>query len=420
GSDTYAQNGTFTTTVTISHENAAQTTVNGTATVSGTATGQVNFVNFETGDFTQTAAHVGGAIVTSPALDGNFSLQLFRSNSVAWTEIRQSGQTYYNLPTAFYSFLFRFASQTGEGGVVNFQDTSSGYKAALHLNSSGRLVFFDINGNPLAVGTTVLNPNQTYTISARIGTGSNASWEIRVNGNVEMSGTGNLGNTNNGSIKLGGNNAYTTNYYYDDVSISSNVQTGLVVVPPSNQTATAGTSANFSLGSFTDSTPNASSWTVDVNWGDNTSHTIFSTNSPGSLGSASHTYAQAGTFTATVTVTDNQNVSGSATFQVIVSSTTTGLINFVNFETGDFSQTAAHVGGAIVTSPALDGQFSLQLLRSNSVANAEIRQSGTTYYNLPTVFYSFPFQYASQTGEGGVANFQDTNSGYKASIHLSA
>jgi hypothetical protein len=30
------------------------------------------------------------------------------------------------LPTVFYNFLFQFASQTGEGGVANFQDTSSG------------------------------------------------------------------------------------------------------------------------------------------------------------------------------------------------------------------------------------------------------------------------------------------------------
>src|SRR5207253_11047512 len=148
--------------------------------------------------------------------------------------------------------------------------------------------------------------------------------------------------------------------------------------------------------------------------------TSVTSTSQGSLGSRTHTYAQAGTDTVTVTVTNNLNGAGSATFQVNVSSTSNGAINFVDFETGDFSQTASHVGGAVESSVVLDGHFSLQLLRSNSVANAEIRQSGTTYYNLPTVFYSFLFQFASQTGEGGVANFQDTASGYKAALHLSA
>ena len=150
------------------------------------------------------------------------ALQLQRSNSVANAEIRQSGTTHYNLPTAYYSFLFQFASQTGEGGVVNFQDTASVYKAAIHLNAARRLVFYDANGMALGTGTTALSPNQTYTISAKIGTGASGAWEVRINGNVEMSGNGYLGSGNNGSIKLGGGSPYTTNYYYDDVAISAN------------------------------------------------------------------------------------------------------------------------------------------------------------------------------------------------------
>ena len=87
-------------------------------------------------------------------------------NGLANVEIRQSGTTYYKLPTAFYSFLFQYASQTGEGGIANFQDTSSGYKAALHLSPSGKLLLYDISGNLIATGTTTLNPNQTYTIQS--------------------------------------------------------------------------------------------------------------------------------------------------------------------------------------------------------------------------------------------------------------
>ncbi len=89
------------------------------------------------------------------------------------------------------------------------------------------------------------------------------------------------------------------------------------VIPPSNQSSVEGASMSFSLGSFID--PSGASWTADINWGDGTPDTVFST-TPGLLGSSSHTYGEEGTYTTTITVTDNtDNLSGSATFQVTVS-----------------------------------------------------------------------------------------------------
>jgi hypothetical protein len=293
----------------------------------------LNYVNFETGNFSQTATHTNGAIVTSPALDGTYSLQLQRNNSVANAEIRAGGSNYYNLATAFYSFKFEYASQTGEGGIVNFQDTTGGYKAALHLSSTGHLLFYDINGHLLATGNTQLQANTVYTISAAIGTGSDAPWEILINGNMEMSsdqsGDGNLGTKANGSIELGGNNAYTTNYYYDD---------------------------------------------VDVN---------------------------AGSF-----------------------APVSGLVNAVNFEGGssDWSQVMSHTNATIDTSPdhVLDGGYSVKLQRNNSVANVVVGAGGTHAANLGTAYYSFLFEYTSDTGEGGICNFQDTSGAWKAALHLSS
>jgi hypothetical protein len=239
--------------------------VNWTATVA--ADGAVNFVNFESGDFSQAATYTGGAIVTSPALDGTYSLQLTRSNSVANYEIRQSGTSYYNLPTAYYSLLFEYTSNPSEGSIVNFQDTGSGFKAALHLSPAGVLLFYDNSGTLLATGTTTLTSGQVDTISAKIGTGSNAPWEVRINDTVEMSGTGNLGSNNNGSVELGGNGTYTTNYYYDDVAINSQsypgpVPTGTVQfaidgtafggpVTLSGGSATSGSTSSLSAGSHT-------------------------------------------------------------------------------------------------------------------------------------------------------------------------
>jgi hypothetical protein len=616
--------GTSTTTTVGSSANpqTAGQPVSWTATVTA-ASGSVNFANFETGDFSQAASHVGGALVTSPALAGTYSLQLQRNGSVANYEIRQSGTTYYNLPTAYYRFLFEYTSNPGEGGVVNFQDTSSGFKAALHLSASGKLLFIDNTGAIIATGTRTLASGQIYTISAMIGTGSSAAWQVLLNGNVEMSGTGNLGSNNNGSLKLGGNSAYTTTFYYDDVCINSQalpgpVPTGSVqflvdgspvstspvslsdgsatsapisTLPAGNHTITAsysgdsnyapssgslpggqtinGQSASSSTTVVSSANPSVFGQTVNLtatisvggtgtpsgsvtffdgstSLGQGTlstsggiSSASLSTSSlgvgiqtitasysgdstfAGSSGSLTQTVAQASTstavtasanpssagqsitFTATISASgsgtaptgtvqwlvdnskqggpvpvsttggvttatlsltlnggthsvtasysgDSNYLASSGTLQETVngasatsSSTTvtssanpqtagqpvswtatvtaaTGAVNFVNFETGDFSQAASHVGGALVTSPALAGTYSLQLQRNGSVANYEIRQSGTTYYNLPTAYYRFLFEYTSNPGEGGVVNFQDTSSGFKAALHLSA
>jgi hypothetical protein len=381
-----------TTTVTSSaNPQTAAQPVRWTATVTA-ATGSVNFVNFETGDFSQAASHIGGAIVTGSALSGTYSLQLQRTGSVANYEIRQSGTTYYNLSTAYYRFLFESTSNPGEGGVVNFQDISSGYKAALHLSSANKFLFYGSTGALLGTGTTVLASGQVYAISAMIGSGSNAAWQILINGSVEMSGTGNLGTANNGSLKLGGNGAYTAIYYYDDVAVHSQaypgpVPTGTVQLmvngspygtplPLSDGSATTTPATNLAAGNYT----------VMASYSGDSTYTPGSGSLPGGQ-----------------TIT-----------------TQTSQVNYVDFETGDFSQTATHLGGAIVTSPALDSVYSLQLQRTNSVAYCEIRQSGTTYYNLPTAYYRFLFESTSNPGEGGIVNFQDTSSGFKAALHLSS
>ncbi|HLJ95789.1 MAG TPA: hypothetical protein VKU02_21615, partial [Gemmataceae bacterium] len=92
----------------------------------------------------------------------------------------------------------------------------------------------------------------------------------------------------------------------------------LVVTTPGDQVSTEGTATSFSLGSFSDTTANATSWRVDVNWGDNTAHTVYTVPSQGTLGNQPHNYGEEGTYVVTVTVTDNLNQMGAATFNVTV------------------------------------------------------------------------------------------------------
>src|SRR5262249_6822408 len=163
-------------------------------------------------------------------LDGTYSLRLQRSNTVANTEIRQGGMANSNLPSAYYeqssveyNFLFEYTANNDEGTICNFLDTMGRFKAALHLDTSGNLLFYG-STQFLCTGTTAVTPNERHMITAKVGTGSNASWEIDLDGARVMGGSADLGSmptSNNGSLELGGNSPNNDTYYYDNVEITA-------------------------------------------------------------------------------------------------------------------------------------------------------------------------------------------------------
>jgi hypothetical protein len=89
------------------------------------------------------------------------------------------------------------------------------------------------------------------------------------------------------------------------------------VTAPGATTAVEGASQMFDLGSFSTFSGDAGPFGVDVDWGDGTAHTKFFVASAGALSSMAHTYAEEGSFTPTVTVTDFLSLSGSATLPTI-------------------------------------------------------------------------------------------------------
>ena len=390
--------GTNTTTLVSSSANpqTAGQPVSWTATVTA-ATGSVNFVNFETGDFSQAASHVGGALVTSPALSGTYSLHC---SAAAVSPITRFGKAARPITTCLRPITAscsKTTSNPGEGGIVNFQDTSSGFKAALHLSAANQLLFYDSTGKLVATGTTTLVSGQVYAISAMIGTGSNASWQILINGTVEMSGTANLGSNNNGSLKLGGNRAYTATYYYDDVAINSQafpgpVPTGTVQfmvdgsayglsVPLSDGSATSTPDSTLSAGNHTV----AASYSGDSTYAPSTGslangETIngqTSTSSTTIVSSASPSvYGQTVTFTATVSVSGTGTPTGTVTF--LDGSTSLGqgtLSTSAGISTASFSTSGLGVGTHTITaSYSGDSTFS----GSSGSLTQSVSQAGTT------------------------------------------
>ncbi|TAK33847.1 MAG: hypothetical protein EPO21_11525 [Chloroflexota bacterium] len=104
---------------------------------------------------------------------------------------------------------------------------------------------------------------------------------------------------------------------YTTVVVVNNVAP--TVTPPADQSSNEGSSVVFSLGSFADPGTVDYPWTVDVDWGDGSAHTAFTTSTQGPLGMQPHTFADNGVYLVTVKVTDKDGAPGAASFHVTVS-----------------------------------------------------------------------------------------------------
>ena len=103
----------------------------------------------------------------------------------------------------------------------------------------------------------------------------------------------------------------------DVLGFTLNALNAPVLTAPATQAAVEGAPQAIGLGSFTD--PDAAPWGVTVSWGDGSPSTNYFVGTAGSLGTQPHTYAEEGTYTVTVTVTDFTSQTDTKTFKVNVS-----------------------------------------------------------------------------------------------------
>lgn len=96
------------------------------------------------------------------------------------------------------------------------------------------------------------------------------------------------------------------------------VEDQVVVTAPADQSATPGQATTLKLGSFADLAPNPGKSTIVVNFGDGTPNLILSNIAPGAIPDVTHTFANPGTRTITVIVTDPNHDANQATFLVKV------------------------------------------------------------------------------------------------------
>ncbi|HLJ93592.1 MAG TPA: choice-of-anchor Q domain-containing protein, partial [Gemmataceae bacterium] len=103
--------------------------------------------------------------------------------------------------------------------------------------------------------------------------------------------------------------------------------------PTSPQVALEGSAQSFSLGSFSDAQPGVSSWSSTIRWGDGNTTSLALT-STGMIPGQTHTYAEEGSYTATVQIADALGDTQQKTFTV-------GVSDPIVIASGGYSVTAA-------------------------------------------------------------------------------
>ena len=124
----------------------------------------------------------------------------------------------------------------------------------------------------------------------------------------------------------------------------------VVVTTPANaQATTAGSVATVGLGSFADSAINAGNSTVVVDFGDGSPTMTLLNVAPGSLGSVTHSFTSNGTYTVTVTATDQFSDANLGTLAVVAQATPTVSVNPVNITYGTALSNTQLIGTATWT-----------------------------------------------------------------------
>ena len=207
-----------------------------------------------------------------------------------------------------------------------------------NFQGSGTTTPNDITGYDFTTTVYVADPSSSDNL---IGAGGAGGMTNGTNGNqvgVTSLGLGALANNGGPTLTMAllpgspaidhGSNAFVTAGETDQRGLARIVNgtvdigafevqpTTMTSTAPSNQTGAQGTAGTFNLGSFADNTAGPGS--VDVNWGDSTTDSTFTTSTQGSLGTLPHTYPTGGTFTVTVTVTNANHGSSVASFQIAV------------------------------------------------------------------------------------------------------
>jgi PKD repeat protein len=263
---------------------------------------------------------VAGALAADPDRASRFN----GSSGFAATSAPVAGPNVFSVEA-----WFRTTSTSG-GKIVGFGDrntgTSSNYDRHVYMDAQGKVWFGVWNSASYTVGTAqALNDGKWHQV---VGTMDASGATLYVDGKLVGKNTGtSVAQSYNGYWRIGGDTSWSGNAYFngdiDEVAIYPRVLTqqnvtqhlqvgqGLVVNQPPTASFTHSesgltVSVNGSGSSDPDGTIASYSW----NWGDASPRASGAT--------ATHTYGVAGTYTVSLTVTDDKGATGTVSHDVTV------------------------------------------------------------------------------------------------------
>ncbi len=336
-SHVYADDGTYTVTVTVTDDNGGQHSDTFTVIVSNSAptveaganreTAEGALLNLEGVTFndpgtrdTHTATVNWGDGTTS---DGSVTETPFgppgsllgANGSAAGSHVYADNGTYTVTVTV----------RDDNGGQHSDTFTVTVHNAAPTVEAGANQVVFEGVEFNLS-GVTFNDPGTRDTHTATINWGDGTSSGVVSETPFGPPGsTAGLSGTISGSHVYADEGTYTVTITVKDDEGLEHSDTFTVVVhnaPPvgtvAPQSAVGFLDWAIDLGSFSDTVANDGPWAVEVDWGDGSPHAFFDSATRGALGTRKHTYNTLGTYNVKVTVTDQDDAFGVATFDVQV------------------------------------------------------------------------------------------------------
>jgi RHS repeat-associated protein len=337
GSHTYAEEGTYTTTITI----------NDTDGDTGAGTGKAIVADAALAAGTATPVHaMAGSIFTSPV--ANFTdadpagTVSDYSASIAWGDgttstgkisagtggsFVVSGSHRYTLPGS-YTVASTIKDVGGSSVVVHNTVTVT---SPTHLTLSGTSLkltegtatasqvvasFSDADGGPASSYTASITWGDGQTSTGTVAAGSMASqFTVSAAHTYAEEGTFAITVTVTDNDATHSKASVTSTAYVADAALTPGSNSG-------NLTATVGTAFSGALGTFTDADTGGvvGDYTVLIKWGDNSAPTVGTvTGTTTFTVSGTHKYEKAGTFTVAATVTDSGGARTTITRTMVVS-----------------------------------------------------------------------------------------------------
>lgn len=163
------------------------------------------------------SGHYAGYVSPTGTNVGNFRIGAISSAGALSSQ--------FNLATIYAETQFApvLAPASGDEEVIVFYDGVPAQKASVRMNSSRVLKVYDSTDTLVATGSTALTLGTYYRIEVKMCTGT-CAWVLKINGTTEVSGTSNMGSSNNASIRFGkavNKNSQSVSYAFDDIFVDS-------------------------------------------------------------------------------------------------------------------------------------------------------------------------------------------------------